>query len=287
MRIQLALFVIPAVSACMWIFPIQSSRAADQKPLALSLRSRRPAPADPQRVDVTEKQADWRPEETALIICDVWDHHWCKGAEKRLAPLLPQMNAFTKEARQRGVLIIHSPSGTIQFYENTPQRALAKNAPLAQPPSPLKGWNYLDKTVESALPIDDSDGGCDCDPRCSEKPYPWTRQHQAIEIADGDAISDQGQEIYNLLHARNIRHVLIMGVHANMCVLGRPFGIRQLVRFGYDVALVRDLTDTMYNHRMRPFVPHDKGTELVIEHIERFWCPSIISSQIPGEAKQR
>jgi hypothetical protein len=37
--------------------------------------------------------------------------------------------------------------------------------------------------------------------------------------------------------------------------------------------LVRDLTDAMYNPARRPFVSHDHGTELVIEHIEKYWRP--------------
>ena len=34
------------------------------------------------------------------------------------------------------------------------------------------------------------------------------------------------------------------GVHTNMCVLGRPFGLRQMARLGKNTALVRDMTDT-------------------------------------------
>ena len=34
------------------------------------------------------------------------------------------------------------------------------------------------------------------------------------------------------MRQRGIEHVLICGVHLNMCVLGRPFGIRQLVAQG-------------------------------------------------------
>jgi type 1 glutamine amidotransferase len=71
-----------------------------------------------------------------------------------------------------------------------------------------------------------------------------------------------------------------------MCVLGRGFGIRQLKRLGFNVTLVRDLTDTMYNPRMRPFVPHEKGTELVIEHVEKHWAPTITSEQVLGASRQ-
>ena len=41
-----------------------------------------------------------------------------------------------------------------------------------------------------------------------------------------------------------------------MCVLGRPFGIRQMVEVGGKVALMRDMTDTMDNPQMPPGVDH-------------------------------
>src|SRR5580692_4857113 len=57
-------------------------------------------------------------------------------------------------------------------------------------------------------------------------------------------------------------------------------GIRQMTRLGFHVVLVRDLTDTMYDPRTRPFVSHARGTELVIEHIETMWCPSILGEDL-------
>jgi hypothetical protein len=72
-----------------------------------------------------------------------------------------------------------------------------------------------------------------------------------------------------------------------MCVLGRPFSIRQMVSLGKSVLLMRDMTDTMYNSRKRPFVSHFAGTDLVVEHIERYWCPSITSADFLGGAPFR
>ena len=71
--------------------------------------------------------------------------------------------------------------------------------------------------------------------------------------------------------------VALLGVHTNMCVLGRSFAVRNLVAFGVEAALVRDLTDSKYNPRRAPFVAHDEGTRLVLEHIERHWCATIDS----------
>ena len=55
-----------------------------------------------------------------------------------------------------------------------------------------------------------------------------------------------------------------------------------VVNVGKRVALMRDMTDTMYNHEMRPHVSHFAGTDLVIEHVEKVWCPSFTSSDLTG-----
>jgi hypothetical protein len=47
-----------------------------------------------------------------------------------------------------------------------------------------------------------------------------------------------------------------------------------------DVLLVRDLTDAMYNPKMKPFVPHERGTELIVEFIEANWCPTITGASL-------
>lgn len=209
--------------------------------------------------------------ETAILICDMWDRHWCGGASKRCAALAEKMNPVIKAARDKGVQIIHAPSETMDFYSDGPQRRRMMLAPKIAPPKPLE-------IAAPPLPIDDSDGGCDS----SEKPwYPaWTRQIATIEIGPFDGISDNGAEVYNFLRQRGIRNLLIMGVHTNMCVLNRSFAIKQMTKWGVGCVVVRDLTDAMYDPKDRPFVSHDEGTELVVQHIEKYWCPSILSSEL-------
>src|SRR5262249_15981110 len=141
-------------------------------------------------------------------------------------------------------------------------------------------WCYPDKSRESDLPIDDSDMGCDCPDKKCEIREAWKRQISTIEIAKEDAISDDAQEVWNLLAEGGIDNILIMGVHLNMWVVGRPMAIRQMTNEGKNVVLVRDMTDTMYNSKMSPFVNHFSGTDLVVEHVEKYWCPTILSSDI-------
>lgn len=268
--------------------------AADQaggkaKPLTLNMRRQvRIKDSQPAKFETVAKTVQWNPRETALIVCDMWDDHWCQGAAARVVELAGPLNRLAAEARRQGVFVIHAPSTTVDFYAGTPQRKRAQEAPYAKPPVELSTkerwgtcWCWPDDERENELPIDDSDMGCDCREKCEIVP-PWRRQIAAIEIGETDAISDNGQEVYNLLVARGIKHVIMTGVHLNMCVLGRPFAIRQLTYLGFDVVLVRDMTDTMYNSQMRPFVDHFTGTDLVVEHVEKYWCPSITSVDLVG-----
>ena len=226
----------------------------------------------------------WIPQETAVIICDMWNDHWCKRAAHRCSELAPRVNNFANIARARGALIIHAPSDTMRFYRGMAQRKRAARAPTVTPPTPIK-MRLTEPGREPELPIVDSDGGCDDELRSnSNPPFPWMCQHPAIVITEKDIISDDGVEIYNVLVQNGIRNVFMTGVHTNKCLLARSFGIRQLVLLGINVVLVRDLTDSLYNPGMPPWVSHDRGTELVVEHIEKYWCPSIsdqdlISSQ--------
>lgn len=248
--------------------------------LQLHLRTRLETSPGSGRFHTTIRPETWDPARTAIVVCDMWDQHWCRGASERVAQMAPRMNAVLGAARHRGVLIIHCPSDTLKFYAETPQRRLAQDAPPVAGHERLPGWCALAPEREPSLPIDDADGGCDCQPTCPQG-SPWRRQIATLEIAPADAITDSAEAFY-LMRARGIENVIVMGVHTNMCVLGRPFGIRQLVNLGQRVVLMRDLTDTMYNSRSAPRVNHFTGTDLVVEHIEKYWCPSITSADFLG-----
>lgn len=249
--------------------------------LTLHLRTREPAKLGSKDVISAELTAEWDPAETAIVVCDMWDQHWCKGATARVAEIAPRMNEVLKAARKQGVLIIHCPSSCMEAYKETPQRRVAQSAPKIDVTIPLSGWCNLDPDKEGRLPIDDTDGGCDCDVEC-QGGSPWKRQIASLDIAPADAVTDS-EEAFYLMKDRGVKNVIVMGVHMNMCVLGRPFAIRQLVNQDMNVALMRDMSDTMYDHRQPPYVSHFRGTDLVIEHIERHWCPSLVSTDFTGK----
>ena len=255
-------------------------------PGTMSLRARRRT----KQAGPTEQVLRWPVARTAIIICDMWDTHTCAMSAQRVSLMAPRMNQVVSAARSLGVMIIHSPSDTMKSYEGSPWRERMRRARIAASPFPILARCPRVPVEEQDFPIDDSAGGCD-DPIVKPfngPPYPWTREHPAIDTVGFDGVSDSGQEIYNFCKQEGIDKIVLMGVHTNICILNRGFGARQMSRLGFEVVLVRDLTDAMYDPRTRPFVSHARGTELVIEHIETMWCPSIPSEDLtrvdPGSA---
>ncbi|MFC1757168.1 ThuA domain-containing protein [Planctomycetota bacterium] len=269
-------------------------------PFDVTLRTRSVDEDHWLRIDYQEQ--NWLPSETAIIVCDMWDSHHCLNAVRRVKQLAPRIDGFLKEARGRGATVIHAPSSCVGYYEDHPARKNVGAVPRAKNrPKEIESWCYWKNDHEEKLgyPIDHTDGGEDDDleehARWAEQltamgrnpRSPWVRQIADIEILDTDFITDDGIENWSILEHRGIKNVMLVGVHLNMCVLGRPFGLRQLSKNDVNVVLVRDLTDTMYNPKMTPYVNHFSGTDLVVEHVEENICPSISSDQITGEPPLR
>ena len=181
-------------------------------------------------------------------------------------------------------------------YEGHPARRRAQEAPrAANLPADIGQWcHQIPAEEQGVYPIDQSDGGEDDDPQEHAQWESQLKAEGATPMRPGRSRSmscrsatrmrsaTAARKSGTFLEQRGIQHVMVLGVHTNMCVLGRPFGLRQLAKNGKRVVLVRDLTDTMYNPQRSPFVQHHSGTDLIVEHIEKYVCPTITSDQLLG-----
>lgn len=244
------------------------------------------------------RQVDWPAHKTAVIVCDVWDAHHSINAVRRLDEFVTRLDEVLKKARDSGAVIIHAPSDCMPQYTEHParRRSIVAREGIATVPAGVQLWcSQIPNEETATYPIDQSDGGEDDDPEEHQAwarkladegrnpGMPWLRQHPKITIdPQSDYISDRGDEVWAILEENKIEHVILTGVHTNMCVLGRPFGLRQLARVGKDVVLMRDMTDTMYNPQRWPFVSHFSGTDRIIDHVERHVCPTLTSDQLLG-----
>ncbi len=122
---------------------------------------------------IEESEVPWSPMKTAVIVCDVWDSHWSRGAVERVTAMVPSMDRMVRSARSMGMTIIHAPSDTMDFYEGMPARRRILEAPYSEMPDKA---NHVDPE----LPIDDSDGGSDTGEIHPHKA--WSRQHPALHM---------------------------------------------------------------------------------------------------------
>ena len=244
--------------------------------LQLALRSRVEAFKGSGVWEEVQLRDSFPTSQTAILICDMWDKHWCSGASRRVEALAQRMAPIIVEARSHGIQIIHAPSETMEFYKDWPQRQRIQRIAKIEPPAALG-------LSDPPLPVDDSSGGCDTGDQSYKA---WTREIAILPMAAEDVVSDDGAQIYSFLRERGIRNLLVMGVHANMCILNRSFAIKKMTNWGIRCVLVRDLTDSMYNPQDRPRVSHEQGTELIVQHIEKYWCPSTLSGELKSALEQ-
>ena len=276
---RIALMLLLSLFPCLF-WAEGPGRGSHEEGISIRMQRRVASRAgDSASMVVTEVQ-EWNPHETAIIICDMWDQHWCRGATSRVAELAPSLNRVISVARQKGMLIVHAPSDCMPYYKDWAGRKLALRYDSKKYAHLISDSN-LPTEKGAVWPIDQSDGGCDDAVRCQEG-SPWRKEIDALEIKDGDGISDSGAEIAALFDQKGIKNVILTGVHTNMCVIGRTFGLRNMVRLGKNVVLMRDMTDAMYNSRRAPYVNHIAGRDLVISYIERYVCPTMLSTDIVG-----
>jgi hypothetical protein len=105
----------------------QTSKSGHERPLAnrpkvpgtIALPARSRSAEPPGSVRISERVLRWEVAQTAVIICDMWNTHTCNLSAQRVAAMAPRMNHVISASRSLGVMIIHAPSDTMKYYEDT------------------------------------------------------------------------------------------------------------------------------------------------------------------------
>ena len=218
--------------------------------------------------------------ETAIVVIDMWDAHWCKTHTRRVGELAERMNLVLDAARQLGVQVIFSPSDVADYYKDDPHRQAVLR---------MKGYDKpAGSPFDPPLPPWAQTGGCECGPDRPCKPgKAWTRQNAALVIADGDLIvnGNDNQELYNVCRAKGIKTLLYMGTAGNMCISWtRSVSMQQMRRLGFECILVRDMAlaitgqgyDPDKKQKLDWFCPL-YADELVFQHLDRYFGESVLS----------
>jgi hypothetical protein len=207
------------------------------------------------------------PKKTAVIVVDAWHYHWCRTWRNRAGSLIPRFNHSLGGARKLGMTLIFSPTNAMRDMHATPQR----KATLALPDRPLPPLSKVADPYPGSLRF----GMCECGlgDDCFYTNN-VNNQHPDLKMADGEFIALTQQEAYNVLTSRGMTHIIYTGFATNMCMWGKPTGMKYMRQFGFKCMVARDLTEAITRYAEGSFNP-TRGTLEVIEVIERDLAPSI------------
>ena len=217
-----------------------------------------------------EKEKIYNTNEIAILVIGMWSSHQCLVTDKKLQELSPKVDLFLKKARTNNMKVIFGSSSLTKLPKYKSLRDNMKNIPFA---------NLVDKGLNfPPIPFNDSDDGI------NERNPDFKRgdvdMNPLIEISNTDSMTDNSKELLNYLYHHKIKLCLIVGVHTNMCVLDRPYGMKNIARYGFPMAIVRDLADPMIKPDGIIIKDRDVALEKIIHYVEQYFAPSIDSRDI-------
>lgn len=220
---------------------------------------------DPATGKVVSKRGAVDPRKVGVIAVDVWNYHWCKTATMRVDAFVPRINQALEAARALGMTVMLCPSDVVDNYAGFPQREKVWALKTADVPQVID---------VSCPPVPDA-GGCACGrERCAVN-YGWDGMHPGLTIGADDWMPDTQAEVYAICRQRGLTHLIYVGFHTQVCLLGKPMGLRAMKSAGMNCVLARDMTDAHPGYEpARAFTP-DLNTEQVVEHFEKHLAPTI------------
>ncbi len=205
------------------------------------------------------------PHRIGVIAVDVWNYHWCKTATMRVDAMVPRIDRALNAAREMGMTVMLCPSDVVNNYVGYPQR----EAVFALPPVAVPALVNV-----TCPPVPDA-GGCACGrERCAVN-YGWDGMHPGLRIGPDDLMPDTQAEVYAICQKNHLTHLIYVGFHTQVCLLGKPMGLKAMKSAGLKCVLARDMTDAHPGYDpARQFTP-DLNTEQVIEHFEKHLAPTL------------
>ncbi|MFM7215729.1 MAG: chitobiase/beta-hexosaminidase C-terminal domain-containing protein, partial [Verrucomicrobiota bacterium] len=205
------------------------------------------------------------PKRVGVVAVDVWNFHWCKTATMRVDAFVPRIDRALEAARDLGMTVMLCPSDVVDNYAGFPQRESVLALPGVEVP----------KAVDVTCPPVPDAGGCACGrERCAGN-YGWDGMHPALRIGEADLMPDTQAEVYAICQQRGLTHLLYVGFHTQVCLLGKPMGLRAMKSAGLKCMLARDMTDAHPGYDpARGFTP-DLNTEQVVAHFEKHLAPTV------------
>lgn len=174
------------------------------------------------------------------------------------------MNECLDILREQGATVFVCPTDVVDAYVGFPQREDALGIDLLS----------LPESKSFDCPDPPNGPGCACLQRCRGN-YGWNALNPNFRLAPSDLMPNSRAALYTLTKQRNITHLLYMGVHTQVCLLGKDIGLRNMKALDFDCILARDLTDSHPDYNLEKNVTPDDLTARTVAHFEQYLCPTV------------
>ena len=201
----------------------------------------------------------------AIVVIDLWNYHWCKTSAARVGALVPRMNRCLEAARAMGIQVFLCPTDVADNYVGTPQVESLMALPRVTIPT----------GSEIQCPAAPDGGGCTCGKERCQVNYGWDGMHPDLVIGENDLIPNEPELLYGICQARGITHLIYLGVHTQVCLLGKSVGVRRMLQAGMKCVLARDLTDAHGRYDPAKNLTPDDFTTNVVAHFEKYLVPTV------------
>ncbi|MEQ1904199.1 MAG: NPCBM/NEW2 domain-containing protein [Pirellulaceae bacterium] len=237
-----------------------STRQPANRQIELELQTRDPATGE---IKTTRERVD--SSKVGVVAVDVWNYHWCKTATMRVDAYVPRINKALEGARSLGMTVMLCPSDVVDNYVGLPQRESVLALSLLSVP----------KVMEVTCPPVPDPGGCACGREKCAGNFGWDGMHPDLKIGESDWMPDTQAEVYTICQQQRLTHLIYVGFHTQVCLLGKSMGLRAMKSAGLQCVLARDMTDAHPGYDpARNFTP-DLNTEQVVEHFEKHLAATI------------
>lgn len=247
-----------ALTLCAALLLARNARAA---PVVFQLQTRDPHTG---RIVVSERELE--PRRVAIVVVDWWNYHCCMTWSEQTAAVVPRLNYALAQARQLGFQVLWAPTDVANTYAGTPQRERARavaNLPLPK---------VRDYRCAFTVPY----GACQCGPGlpCLVN-YGHDAMHPDLVLAEDDLIVCGTQELYSICRERGFTQLLYLGGAVNICLTGKPEGLKPMYEAGLDGIVARDLVQAWTHYDPAKGYTPDVGTAQSVVDLERAGVPTV------------
>ncbi|MFN0052688.1 MAG: cysteine hydrolase family protein [Planctomycetales bacterium] len=213
--------------------------------------------------NTTYAQLDWKIplKQAALVLVDVWDHHYLKDAEARAEAVIDDKLApLLAACRAAGMTIIHAPSPPHAQrhlnWVNAGKSSTPTAKPADWPPPEFRGKSGVFQAYRRPA-----------EPRDPELAQlrAGLKIHPKVQPVGAEPVVATGEELHQLCRRLGVLFLFYAGFNTNACILVRDYGTLAMSARGYEVILVRDCTTGMESRDSQPELSQTHGAILFLE----------------------